>query len=447
VQNSDKFVAKRFPSHQNRSGANAMTNIRNIIVFSLMFLVFALVVTPPTFAADNTARMAELERVIKAQQAQLAAQAKILEKMQKEIGSLAKSDGGKGFVTTGLAKSGSDKVGLKIYGQVNRAMLYANDGNNSDVYHVDNDSSSTRIGLTGSVQATKDLAIGTKIEVQFESNSTGDVNQSQNTATISSNSFTERHLDLWFDHKQFGKLSLGQGSTASDGTSESDLSGTSLIGYASVSDIAGGISFATSGTGATTGNPTIGTVYSDMDGLSRDDRIRYDAPSMAGIGLSTSWVDGGEWDAAVRFNRQFSSLKLASSVGYANPSGTSSTVSKQLGGSASILHEGGLNATFAAGKRYMKVTGRNDPDFQYFKLGYIAQLTKLGSTAFAIDYGQYDQVAQNNDNADSYGLMFVQNFTNWGTEVYGGYRNYDLSRTGVALDDVDAVLMGARVKF
>jgi hypothetical protein len=424
-----------------------MTYIRTLMTLTVFSLMSTVLVAPPALAADTDARVAELERVIKAQQAQLAAQAKILENLQKEISSLAKSDGGKGIVTTGLAKSGSDKVGLKIYGQVNRGMLYANDGNNSDVYHVDNDSSSTRIGMTGSVEATKNLSIGTKIEVQFESNSTGDVNQTQNTATISSNSFTERHLDLWFNHKLLGKLSLGQGSTASDGTSQSDLSGTSLIGYSSVSDIAGGLSFATSSTGATTGNPTIGTVYSDMDGLSRDDRLRYDAPSMAGVGLSTSWVDGGEWDAAVRYNRQFSSLKLASSVGFANPSGTSSSISKQLGGSASILHEGGLNATFAAGKRYMKVSGRNDPDFQYFKLGYIAQITKLGSTAFAIDIGQYDEIAQNNDSADTWGLMFIQNFTDWGAEVYGGYRNYDLSRTGSSLDDVDAVLMGARVKF
>jgi len=420
---------------------------RNLIVSAFMFTMLLPLVSSPVLADDTSKRMAELEQLIKAQQAQIQAQSKALAKLQNDLGALAKGADGKTFTTTGLARSGTDKTGLKIYGQVNRGLLYADDGNNADVYHVDNDSSSTRIGLTGSVQATNDLQIGTKIEVQFESNSTGDVNQSQNTATISSNSFTERHLDLWFAHKTLGKLSLGQGSTASDGTSQSDLSGTSLIGYSSVSDIAGGITFATSSTGSLTGNPTIANVYSDMDGLSRDDRLRYDAPSMGGVALSTSVVDGGEWDAALRYNREFENLKLASSFGFANPSGTSTTISSQLSGSVSVLLKSGFNATLAAGKRDMKAAGRNDPDFQYLKLGYVAQLTKLGSTSFAVDIGQYDEVAQNNDSADTYAVMFVQNFTDWGTDVYGGYRNYDLSRTGASLDEVDAVLMGARVKF
>ena len=424
-----------------------MSPVRNLFSAATLLLVFMLVAAPPTSAADNTARMAELERVIKAQQAQLAAQAKILEKLQKEVGTLAKSDGGKGFVTTGLLKSGSDKVGLKLYGQVNRGVLYANDGNSSDVHHVDNDSSSTRIGLTGSVQATKDLAIGTKIEVQFESNSTGDVNQSQNTSTISSNSFTERHLDLWFAHNTYGTLWLGQGSTASDAMSGSDLSGTGLVGYSSVSDIAGGISFATSGTGATTGNPTVGNVYSDMSGLGRDDRIRYDTPDFGGFQIGTSLVDGGEWDLAASYNHEFSSLKLATSAVFANPSGTSTTTSNIINGSVSVLMSNGFNATFAAGKSKMKSAARNDPDFQYLKLGYIATLTKLGSTSFAVDYGQYDEVAQNNDDADAWALMFVQNISDWDTDLYGVYRNYGLKRSGSNLDDIDAVLMGARVKF
>ncbi|MBT3702541.1 MAG: porin [Alphaproteobacteria bacterium] len=423
-----------------------MNLARNLFSLATL-LAFMLVAAPPTFAADNMARMAELERVIKAQQAQLAAQAKILEKMQKEIGSLAKSDGGKGFVTTGLAKSGNDKVGLKIYGQVNRGVLLVDDGHNAKAFSVDNDSSSTRIGLVGNVEATDDLTIGTKIEVQFESNSTGNVNQANNSSTIASNSFTERHLDLFFAHKQIGTLWLGQGSTASDAMASTDLSGTTLVGYSSVSDIAGGISFATSGTGAITGNPAVGDVFSDMTGLGRDDRVRYDTPDMAGFQLGTSLVDGGEWDLAGSYNREFESLQLSVGGGYSNPSGTSTTTSSITHGSLSMMMKNGFNATVAAGKSKMKSAARNDPGFQYLKLGYMASWTKLGKTAFAVDYGQYDDVAQNSDEADAWALMLVQNFTDWGTEVYGVYRNYGLKRSGSNLDDIDAVLMGARVKF
>ena len=95
----------------------------------------------------------------------------------------------------------------------------------------------------------------------------------------------------------------------------------------------------------------------------------------------------------------------------------------------------------------MKVAGRSDPEFFYSKLGYVAKLTDLGPTSFAIDYGSYDEVAQNNDELTSYALMFVQSFSNWGTDIYGVWRNYDLTRTGVSYDDINAALIGARVKF
>ena len=41
-------------------------------------------------------------------------------------------------------------------------------------------------------------------------------------------SFTERKLEFWVKHKEAGKLSIGQGSTASDGVAEADLSGTGV---------------------------------------------------------------------------------------------------------------------------------------------------------------------------------------------------------------------------
>ncbi|MBT3790191.1 MAG: porin [Alphaproteobacteria bacterium] len=424
-----------------------MTHFGGLHTRIALLLMLGVFFATPSIAADTDARVAELERIIKAQQAQLAAQAKVLEQLQKEVGSLAKSDGAKGFVTTGLAKSGNDKVGLKIYGQVNRGVLLVDDGHNAKAFSVDNDSSSTRIGLVGNVEATDNLTIGTKIEVQFESNSTGDVNQANNSSTIASNSFTERHLDLFFAHKRMGTVWLGQGSTASDAMASTDLSRTTLVGYSSVSDIAGGISFATSGTGAITGNPAVGDVFSDMTGLGRDDRVRYDTPDMSGFQLGTSLVDGGEWDLAGSYNRDFESLQMSVGGGYSNPSGTSTTTSSITHGSLSVMMKNGINATVAAGKSKMKSAARSDPGFQYLKLGYLASWTKLGNTAFAVDYGQYDDVAQNNDEASSYALMFVQNLDNWGTELYGVYRNHELKRTGSSLDDIDAVLMGARVKF
>ena len=63
-----------------------------------------------------------------------------------------------------------DKVKLTVSGQVNRGILYADDGEQTDVFHVDNDNSSTRVRFVGEAKPHDNLTIGANIEVQFESN-------------------------------------------------------------------------------------------------------------------------------------------------------------------------------------------------------------------------------------------------------------------------------------
>ncbi len=198
-------------------------------------------------------------------------------------------------------RSGRKDTSLSISGQVNRMVFYADDGDQARWFHADNDKSSTRLRLVGKSALDGDWSAGTNIEVQFESNSTGDVTIRQNTAVAASNSFTERKLELWFANAQAGKLTLGQGPTASDGSVEEDLSGTTVITNASFADLGGSLAFRVSGTRGTSTGVTVGGLLSSQGGLSRDDRIRYDSPTLGGAKLSTSWVDGDEWDVALRY--------------------------------------------------------------------------------------------------------------------------------------------------
>src|SRR6202790_3689493 len=43
----------------------------------------------------------------------------------------------------------------------------------------------------------------------------------------------------------------------------------------------------------------------NFGGLGRDARIRYDTPVLEGLQFSTSYVDGGSYDAALRLGRSF----------------------------------------------------------------------------------------------------------------------------------------------
>lgn len=266
----------------------------NKLFNSVLVLVGEVVVLgliSPVSAGSAGEKIRDLERLILSQQAQIkdlhvANQAIIVELNDLKYHSTQQ------VIPPKMTSSGSDKVKLKVYGQVNRAFLWYDDGSTSDLRHVDNDASSTRIGFEGNATATDDLKEGGKAEVQFESNSSGDIGQADNTAG-GTGSFTQRKLELYLTSKSWGKFSIGQGSTASDGASERNLSGVSLAtGGSAPSAMGGALQFATPGTGALSGKE-IDDVYSNQDGLSRDDRLRWDSPNINGFTFSISAVDGG----------------------------------------------------------------------------------------------------------------------------------------------------------
>lgn len=342
--------------------------------------------------------------------------------------------------------SGNPNVTLQLSGQVNRGVLYVDDGNESEFLHVDNDNSSTRIRFVGVGRYNESISAGTVIEVQHESNSTANI-LIDGSSPGSSDSFTERKLELYFDHAQFGRIWLGQGDTASNGTSEVDLSKTGVIAYSGIADLAGGIQFGglavdAAGNPINATNPRINTVFSNFDGLSRDDRIRYDTPTFSGFQLSASHADSRKSDVAARFSGDVGAgLRVAAGVAYA----INGNVDSQVNGSVSVLHDSGFNVTGAVGQQDLDV-GTRDPFFWYAKLGYIWS-GGIGDTAFAIDYTQADDVAVLDDEFTAYGAFVVQHIDNLGAELYLGVRNHELDRIAQDFDDVVAVLGGARIKF
>ncbi len=101
----------------------------------------------------------------------------------------------------------------------------------------------------------------------------------------------------------------------------------------------------------------------------------------------------------------------------------------------------------AAGQRDFDEGGRDDGNFAYTKIGYQFSPFSFGKSAVAIDYYYGDDVDATSDESDSIGLLAVQNVDRIGTELYAGYRNYDLDRDGEDFNDVNALLVGARIKF
>jgi hypothetical protein len=352
----------------------------------------------------------------------------------------ASSEGGNSIV-----RSGRKDTSLSISGQVNRMAFYADDGDQARWFHADNDKSSTRLRLVGKSALDGQWSAGTNIEVQFESNSTGDVTIRQNTAVAASNSFTERKLELWFANAQLGKLTLGQGPTASDGSVEEDLSGTTVITNASFADVGSALAFRLSGTAGTSSGVTVGGLFSSQDGLSRDDRLRYDSPTLGGAKLSTSWVDGDEWDVALRYGREFNDYEVALAAAHWDASPTAQKTGYGL--SASVKAPFGTSLTGSYSSEDLEATGREDEEYWQAKLGHAFSVVDIGGSAVSITYAQTDNAGATNREGTYVGLAAVQNVSKVGAEIYALFGQFDADLPGVVTEDITVGGFGARVKF
>ena len=333
-----------------------------------------------------------------------------------------------------LAITPARAVDFAISGQINRAALYGDDGTSAKWFFVDNDNSSTRFRFTGANEFEEGWKVGLVWEVQMESNSSADVNIQNGNSDTDDVNFSERKIEFWIE--KWGRLWLGQGDMASNGTSEIDLSGTDVAAYSSVSDV--GSSFEFRDDGDLTGI-TVGGSRDNFDGLSRRDRVRYDTPKFAGFYASGGTGQGSIWDVALRYAGDFGWAKFAAGGAWAD-GGTRFDFDGRFSSSASILFDFGLNLTASYAIQDQDGT---DPWNIFGKVGYIF----FEKHAASIQYSRSEHVSAKDDQGDTFGLAYV--FSPWkSVEFYGTYYLHmlDLDQ-GSDPDDINLFMVGGRVKF
>jgi hypothetical protein len=349
--------------------------------------------------------------------------------------------------------SGNSSSSLAVSGWMNRGLLLLDDGVDNNSYFVDGILPS-RFRLKAKANGSNGWQIGSNMEWHYRSNSSYLIDQYDQDSGTTDGALKERVLEIYFQNPSLGKLSLGQGATASNGISERDLSGTFVAGYSDSRFLAGGMRFSQSSgllTDSDVSNPRVRHTLSNMDGLSLRDRIRYDTPYFSGFKLSIGASQGDAYDASLAYAADFGAYKLAAALGGStaaiNYLGGSSKDFTQYAGSASILFDKGLNFTIAGGLQDTDIANREDPTFIYSKLGYQAQLWQTGKSNVSVDYHATNDLSQDGDEGRSFGLQAVQNLDEWGTELYFSLRQYQYDQTGVEYDDIIGTLVGARVKF
>ena len=376
-------------------------------------------------------------------------------------------------------RKGNRVVSVQLYGQVNRALMYWDDGIDSDLYEVDGDASGTRIGVRGSGALKAGWEAGYRLEWEIQTNDSSNVSQFDRDDSLSEGAFALRQANVYVDG-QYGRVTLGQQSSALDGVAQVNLGGTFALPD---STSIGGFLIRNEGPdGNYVPGLTYGDVIFDGDG-GRNNGIRYDSPSLAGFILSAFWGEDDLGQVALRFSKEWNSVRVAAAIGYGNDNPDLKTDNPLVGfsslqdrfddelewyvGSISAMHvPSGIFATFSAHDSELDYGSPNNDvaDLErshwYVQAGVNRNFTGMGSTRIFGEYGQYetkgsfevgdasielspasppapavvldleDVYATGDVDTDVIGFGVEQTFESAATDVYLHFRHYEVDTNG-----------------
>ena len=359
-------------------------------------------------------------------------------------------------VATALtAPMAAQAVSTNWYGHVNRGLQFVDDGVSSDVNFVDVTAYSSRMGWTGTADAGNGVTAGAKFEYDFRSNTVYGSGGGVNATDATDTNLRIRHAVVWFSGN-WGKLSLGQTSDATDGVAyashNSAWEGTELADDWGITGhratTAGGVTVA-----------TLGTQYSftsSYDG-GRRDVVRYDSPSFGPVTAAVSAGTNSRFDASLRLSTDLGGGSLLGRIGYSKSAGAAGATvggsTETISGSASYKFSQGTFIDVFYGERdhNSPVAGRPDSDTFYVALGHI-----WGNNSAAIDYRTASDLTAGCD-ADRIGIGFAHNIPAPKVTLYTGYHHHttDCSTAALAglapgasgIEDIDAFHVGARIHF
>ena len=334
------------------------------------------------------------------------------------------------------ARKGNRVVTLQIYGDVTKGLLIWDNGDNSDTYVVDNDALGSVVGFKGEATMKPGLKAGFKVELQVQDAASSTVTE---VSDDPADNLSIRHSYVYIESERFGRFTIGQQSTASDGAAEVTLANTLIT-----SSVDHGSSIRIGGSGTA----VLSDFASDFDGV-RDDLVRYDSPSIYGFIVSAAWGDDDYYDVALRFAKEWNSVKIAAAVAYANssPDQLVGADFDQVIGSIAVMHvPTGLFASFSAGEREFE--DGDDASFWYVQGGIEKKWLSYGTTTFFGEYGIYSDLASEGSEAEKIGLGAVQHFDSAAVDIYANATFWSFEQDGPGeLEDLTTVMIGSRIQF
>ena len=188
-------------------------------------------------------------------------------------------------------------VDFTISGQVNRALFITDTDGGTSAEVKNNGGSSTRVRANGSSELEGGGTVG--IQFEYEESGTG-VNL--------------RHANLQYGG-DFGKVTIGQGSEAGDGSQYSDTTGVNGIGH---------------GAGTST-DFSLGDYFGSLDGGGRVNMIRYDTPSIGPISAAVSVANGDRVSAKLGLSTEVAGSSFGAQLAALQVGGGSSSIGASFG--------------------------------------------------------------------------------------------------------------------
>lgn len=297
----------------------------------------------------------------------------------------------------------------KISGQVNQAVLFGGDVDDATI--VDNNASGSRFRIRGSKEISPGLKAGFRYEFQDQDNNSANLSDRENTDV--------RYSDIYLSGS-FGKFHLGKG----DGAANSTLEAYGLIHYF------GGSEANQLFQGATD------LAYRNVDGASRQNRLRYDSPTFNGLKLAFSLDNGDQTELAAYYKNKVLGGKLDARVGLVSADTDAGNSLDRTSYSIAYKHNIGLSGSYSYGERDFGDDGTTR-ETDWVMVGY-----SFGKTTVAYGTGQSGTNTMGITD-DEMNVLSLNYKPTKGMEIYLLRMDFE-NEDGV---DGDAFALGSRIKF
>lgn len=301
-----------------------------------------------------------------------------------------------------LAPMSAQAFDFKISGQVNQAIIFGGDAEETSI--VDNNTSGSRFRFKGSKEFGA-LKAGFRYEMQDQDNLSSSLGTDR--------ADTEVRVSQVYVSGGFGKVTLGKGSSVSDGIFEA----YGMINYM------GGAESQLAYRGS------VPVAYRSNDGLSRQNVLRYDSPKFNGFSVAAA-INGSQGDngsgsgVALRYKGKVAGGTLVAQIA----SDEIDQGEEFTGGSIGYKHSSGISASYSFADR-----DDNDDESDWLMFGY-----SFGNTTVSYGTGTSGAGVDNDMN-----IIGVNYKPTKGMEIYFNRMSFD-NANGV---EGDTFSLGSRVKF